>query len=56
MKEKKHGTEPRSKGFGWKFNIYTETMVGTIPAIRKTGTQNRYCTINERRRHYRKVR
>ena len=35
---------------GRKHGVYTETVVGTIPAVHETGTQNRYYTTNKRRR------
>ena len=33
MVRRKYCTEPRSKGIGRESNIYSETMVGTIPAV-----------------------
>ena len=33
-----HSTERRSKGFGRKRGVHTETVVITIPAVQETGT------------------
>ena len=46
----RNSTEFRSKSYGRKPGLHTETMVRKIPAILQTGTQNRHHSINEKKK------